>query len=83
MSIKEIIKKKFADYRASFDAAKDLQEKFDIANLFSEYLVGVKDTMGAFDIAADEAKPVAATTRVVNADIEKIQSEYDLQESLA
>jgi hypothetical protein len=83
MTIKETIQTKFKQYRADSDAATDPQDKVDLAIGFSEYIGGYLDAAKDFNIAAEDIKPATVALRVARADIEKIESDFALEELLA
>lgn len=82
MSIKETIQAKFTAYRAAGSGTTDSQEKLDCANLFAEFLGGYIASASDFEVPVEEIKAATVALRVVESDIEKINSEYELQELL-
>lgn len=83
-ALKPVLAPKFQNYRQGFDSPENtLEDKFDIAEQFGSYLEGVRDTLTALNAAPEELKLVEMTERVNKADIEKVQSEFDLTQALS
>lgn len=83
-TIKPVLTTKFQDYRKQFDAPdKNLDDKFDLAELFGTYLDGMRDTLNALGAEADDVALVEKAARVTKADIEKVESEYELSQALS